>query len=89
MIGMTFFGGVTGRKRIVLLLVLVVLFAGGTLISCGKSGDDIVDTPLPTDQMSYTATGLSTGTTYYGKVVADDGKTGGTAESTVQNFKTD
>ncbi len=87
MFGMTFFGGFTGRKRIVLLL-LIVLFTGGTLISCSKSSDKAENWPLPADQMNYTAFDLKAGTTYYWKVVADDGKSGGTTASAVQSFKT-
>jgi hypothetical protein len=73
MIGMTFFGGSTGRKKIVLLLVIVVLFAGGSLISC-RSKDVSQTTPPPAGQVNYFATGLSAGTTYYWKVVADNGQ---------------
>jgi hypothetical protein len=34
MIGMTFIGGITGRKKMIALLIIVVLFAGGAFISC-------------------------------------------------------
>ncbi len=84
MIGMTFFGGLRGKRRIVLLFMVLALFAGGTIISC-KAKDD---TELPANQMNYVATGLSSGTTYYWKVTADNGKTGGLKESAVQSFAT-
>lgn len=88
MIGMTFIGGMTGRKRIVLLLVIVVLFAGGALISC-HSKDVSGTTPLPAGQVSYFATGLSAGTTYYWKVVADNGQpTNNTNASCIWTFTT-
>jgi hypothetical protein len=88
MIGMTFFGGFTGRKRTILLLLIVVLFTGGTLMSCSKSTNETTaPNTLPGNQVSYTASGLSADTTYYWKVTADDGK-GGTTDSAVWNFKT-
>jgi hypothetical protein len=73
MIGMTFFGGLKGRKRIVLLFIIAVLFAGGSLVSC-RSKDVGGTTPAPAGQVNYFATGLSAGTTYYWKVVADNGQ---------------
>lgn len=88
MIGMTFIGGLTGRKRIVLLLIIVVLCAGGALISC-HSKDVSETTPAPAGQVSYFAPGLSSGTTYYWKVVADNGQlTNNVSTSCVWSFTT-
>ncbi len=84
MIGMTFFGGLRGKRRIVLLFMVLFLFAGGTIISC-KAKDE---TELPANQMNYIATGLSPNKTYHWKVTADNGKTGGLKESAVQSFTT-
>jgi hypothetical protein len=88
LIGMTFFGGLKGRKMITLLFVIAVVFAGGTLISCSnsKTSDETIS-PLPVDQMSHMVQGLSPNTIYYWKVVADDGS-GGTAGSAIQSFTT-
>jgi len=80
MIGFTFIGGSIGRKRIVLLLVILVLFAGGTLMSC-KNSNVAAGRDLPIDQKSYIATGLSANTTYYWKVEATDGKSNGQTTS--------
>jgi hypothetical protein len=84
MIGMTFFSGLKGRKRNVLLLLLIfVLCIGGTVISCSRN-----DGPesWPPNYSVHTAQGLNAGTTYYWKVVADNGI--GTKSSTVQSFTT-
>jgi len=73
MIGMTFFGGMTGRKRTVLLLLLV-LCVGGTFASCyNRTEDNNSPSTLPATQQSYSASGLTANTTYYWKVTASDG----------------
>ncbi len=86
MIGLTFIGGSKGRRRIVLLLVMVVLFAGGTLISCQKNSNTEQGKYLDINQMSYQATGLKSGTTYYWNVEVSDGKSNGTAHSPRQGY---
>ncbi|MCK9419487.1 MAG: hypothetical protein M0R70_08940 [Nitrospirae bacterium] len=83
MIGMTFIGGFTKRKRTIFLLLIAVLFTSGALISCHSKDVSETAAPAPADQMSYFAAGLNAGTTYYWKVVADDGKsTNNLADST-------
>ncbi|MDZ4384322.1 MAG: choice-of-anchor D domain-containing protein, partial [Nitrospirota bacterium] len=83
--GMIFAGTIWRRKRWV-LLILILLMTGG-MLSCGSGGGGASPQPTPTDEASYTASGLHQGTIYYWKTVADDGK-GGTAESTVRSFST-
>jgi hypothetical protein len=84
MIGITFFGGFNGRKRTMLFLLMLVLFVGGTVISCKAKNET---EPWPANYGSYHASGLSNNSTYYWKVVADDGKGGQTASS-VSSFTT-
>jgi hypothetical protein len=86
MIGMVFAGSRKGRKGLLLLIVIVLLTTGITLASCG-GGSSSTPSPSPTNEISYTMTNLSPGTTYYWKVVADDSK-GGTTASQVWSFST-
>jgi hypothetical protein len=71
---------------------------GYLFASCGGSSGGGNGTPgtnpggtnpitLTADETSATVTGLATGTTYFWKVVADDGK-GGLASSETFSFKT-
>jgi hypothetical protein len=87
LIGMTFLGGLRGRKMMVLIFIIAVVFAGGTFISCSnsKTSDDIM--PLPADEMNHMVQGLSSNSIYYWKVVADYGN-GGTSGSAIQSFTT-
>ncbi len=88
MIGMTFFGGLRGNRRIVLLLIIVVLLSGGALIACSNSnGSNVEGRYLDIGEMSYKATGLKSNTTYYWKVSATDGK-GNPTVSNVNSFTT-
>ncbi len=57
------------------------MIAGMLLVSCGGGDNN------GSDEVSYTVSELSPGTTYHWKVVADDGN-GGRAESEVRNFTT-
>jgi hypothetical protein len=85
-IGITFFFG-TNRRSTVPLLGIVILFAGVILISCQNSHTaDSRD--LPIDEMSFTATGLSTGTTYYWKVAASLADSPCIYESDTHSFTT-
>ncbi len=45
------------------------MVAGMLVISCGGDGDD----EGVTGEIAFTVSGLSQGTTYYWKVIADDG----------------
>ena len=60
------------------------------IVSCGGGGGSGSSTQSSGDvpnEVSYTVSGLSTGTTYYWEVVAKDGK-GGQTESSIWNFIT-
>jgi len=81
MVGLTFIGGSNGRKRMLMLLVMVVLFAGGALISCQKNTSTEEGKYLDISEMSYEAKGLSSHTTYYWKVEVSDGKSKGITQS--------
>jgi hypothetical protein len=85
MIGVVFGGSRRGRKALHLAIVVVLLFTGLTLASCG--GNDDNPPAFLADEVTYAESGLTSGVTYYWKVAADDGK-GGTAESAVRSFRT-
>lgn len=76
------------RRRGVLIAVLLI---GATLAACGGGGSDggsgAGSPPGSTGEIHFTASGLSTGTSYSWKVIADDGKNGRT-ESAVRSFTT-
>jgi hypothetical protein len=85
LIGMAF---VKGRKKAVLMIAATVITAGLLLASCGGSSGDPPAGPADGEEVSSTVSGLQPGTTYYWKVIAEDGK-GGTAESEVWTFRTE
>jgi len=65
--GIIFAGGIDGRRKLALFLATTLLI-GVSLAACGDGGGS----SAPHGQVSFTATGLSSGTTYYWKVVAND-----------------
>jgi len=92
----TFFIGLAGkRKKISLLLIIGILVF--MLNSCGSGNgsgnenlnneDSLESTLYFPDSITQTIHGLKPGTTYYWKVVADDGN-GGVAESETHSFST-
>ena len=81
--GIAYAGGIRKKVSIVLLLTLIVV-PGMIFVSCG-SGENF--SPSPNGEVTHTVTGLKTGTTYYWKVIADDGH-GGMTDSNVRNFTT-
>jgi hypothetical protein len=87
MIGMTFIGGIRGRKKIIALLIIVTLFAGGAFMSCKNTSSTNQGTALGANEMNYMASGLTPATTYYWKVTADDNR-GGLVSSSTQSFTT-
>jgi hypothetical protein len=85
--GMTFIGGLKGRRMIVLLFIVVVLISGGALISCNNSNNSKLQGKfLDIGEKSFTVSGLSSGTTYFWKVTASDGKA--PTDSDVNSFTT-
>jgi hypothetical protein len=86
-LGMLFFGtvlagGISRRKKTALLLVMA-LAAGLFLFSCGDNNGRISS---PHGQVSFPASNLATGTTYYWKVVASDGQD--STDSVTRSFTT-
>lgn len=90
LIGTIFAVPQSGRKKFILLMTTLTVIGGG-IVACGNGGESAPkasDIPLTSsDELSHAMSGLNAGTTYYWKVVADDGK-GGTAESAVWSFTT-
>ena len=87
--GIAVAGGL-GRQRRIAILMLALAIALMALAACGGAGGDIVASSgngSGTSTLSYTVTGLESGTTYYWKVVAYDG-TGNETESSVYSFTT-
>lgn len=88
--GMIFAGGPeTFRKRIIILATLVLIAVGASNCGGGGGGDKgSSQTVSPADdEVGYSVSGLKSGTTYYWKVVADDGK-GGQTSSATWSFQT-
>ncbi len=89
--GLLFFGfvftrGNRGRTLMLTLMIAALLMTGALFISCGKSSGS--DAPATTTaDMAHQVSGLSSTTTYYWKVVADDGK-GGLTSSATWSFTT-
>lgn len=83
--------GRKGRRKI-FMLVSILLVTSVFLGSCGGGGgggggSSNSTTSIPPSNVIKTVTGLTPSSTYYWKVVADDGQ-GGVSESDTYNFKT-
>jgi len=77
--------GGRGRKYMLVLMMAMLLTTGVLFASCSSSSDD---NPAPGGtNMTYQVSGLNNATTYYWKVVANDGK-GGQASSPTGSFTT-
>jgi hypothetical protein len=82
--------GLMGAPRRRMLVILLVI--GGLIIlnACSNAANEASTPPednLTVTAISYTVNGLSSQTTYYWKVIVDDGR-GGVTESTVRSFST-
>jgi hypothetical protein len=80
--GVAFVAGI-GRKKTVALLLAMALAAGVLMVACG---DDDGGSSSPHGQVSFTQLGLTTTTTYYWKVVANDGTD--STDSATRSFTT-
>jgi hypothetical protein len=69
------------HRRIVFMLFLIII---GTAVSCSTSSDNTLGESA-SDDVTYTNSDLTSGTTYYWKVVASDTR-GGSAESETWSF---
>ena len=76
--------GGRGRKYMLVLMMAMLLTTGVFIVSCSSGSDS--DNGGSTN-MTYQVSGLHNATTYYWKVVADDGK-GGQTSSQTQSFTT-
>jgi hypothetical protein len=88
--GLLFFGfvftrGGRGRRLMMMLTIAMLLMTGALFSSCSKSSES--STPTTSSDFAYQASGLTSATTYYWRVVADDGK-GGQTTSEVKSFTT-
>jgi hypothetical protein len=71
--------------------MIALIIIGGGVVACSKggggdAGGNITQAVAP-DEATHLMSGLKSATTYYWKVVADDGK-GGIVESPVWSFTT-
>ncbi len=76
-----------GKKRKINLLIAMIMITGMILVSCGGDNGNGDNDGGTSDELSYTVSGLSAGTPYHWKVVADDGN-GGLTKSDTYSFKT-
>jgi carbon monoxide dehydrogenase subunit G len=89
-------GIIISRNRKVLRIIAGILIIGTLLTACGAgelgvSGGLLTNGSTPSsnnDELSYTISGLNSGTIYYWKVVAKD-TSGGETESTISSFETE
>jgi hypothetical protein len=80
-------GGVKSRKKLFFLFA-VLLISGMAVTACGSKSSSEGGTPAPNaNLMTKNVTGLSPGTTYFWKVVADDGN-GALTDSETRSFTT-
>ena len=88
-------GGIRPRRKLIMLLMAGVM-AAGLLVSCGGGGSGSSQTSSSspassvspsTSAVNYTVSGLSSNTTYYWKVVAQD-NAGNTVQSQTGSFQT-
>jgi hypothetical protein len=82
--------GGRGKKLLLALMLGLILTTGAVLSSCGKNVNDIVTSSTanaPIVDKRFPVSGLSSATTYYWKVVADDGH-GGLTPSPTWSFTT-
>ncbi len=94
MFGLVVPGGIRRRRRLLMLLLAGVM-AAGLLASCGGGGagtqtsssSPASSVSPSTGALSYTVSGLSSKTTYYWKVVAQD-NAGNTVQSQTGSFQT-
>jgi hypothetical protein len=84
-LGFVFTHGSRGKKLMLMLMIVMLLMTGALFTSCGK--DSETSTSTTSSDFSQQVSGLNSATTYYWKVVADDGK-GGLAPSDIRSFTT-
>lgn len=84
--GIMLAGGMRGKRKTALLLIMVMA-ASLFLISCGSGGGGETVPAADGNEIVRTVSGLKPATTYYWKVLADDGNRGIT-ESEVRSFTT-
>lgn len=76
------------RRKKLGLLIAVTAITVLLFITCGKKESTIVTPSATEDEVGYTVAELTPGTTYFWKVIADDGN-GGTASSEIWSFMTE
>jgi hypothetical protein len=86
--GFAIVGGVRSRRKI-FFLIAVLAISGMVATACGKKTETVAvnATPDPATLMTKSVSGLRSGTTYWWKVVADDGN-GALIESENRSFTT-
>jgi hypothetical protein len=83
--GFAIMGGVRSRRKI-FFLIAVLLISGMAVTACGSKSSS---SPAPgAELMTKNVTGLSPGTTYFWKVVADDGNGATTESEEIRSFTT-
>jgi ASPM-SPD-2-Hydin domain-containing protein/HYDIN/CFA65/VesB family protein len=90
--GLVFFGFVLtrsgrGRKFMLTLMIALLVMTGSVMLSCGGGGSAAQEGTQASTDITHQVSGLNSATTYYWKVIADNGK-GGLASSATWSFTT-
>jgi hypothetical protein len=88
-IGLVSFGGIKGRKRFLVLMIVVLLLSSVVISACrSKTETETVTTTAPSAaEVSFTASGLQTGAVYFWRVEVHD-PNGGADFSEIRSFRT-
>jgi hypothetical protein len=88
-IGLVSIGGIRGRKRFLMLMIVVLLMGGVVISACkGKTETETVTTTTPSAaEVSFTATNLNAGALYFWRVEVRD-PNGGADVSEIRSFRT-
>jgi hypothetical protein len=84
--GIAIIGGVRSRRKIFFFIALLAV-SGMMAAACGTKTNTVTATPDPSTLITKSASDLKSGTTYYWKVVADDGN-GALIPSETRSFTT-
>jgi hypothetical protein len=86
-IGLVSFGGIKGRKRFLMLMIIVLLMSGAVISACSSKTDTETIVQQSPAEVSFTATGLNPGGVYFWRIETHD-PNGGASFSETRSFRT-